>query len=73
MPRKTNAELISNLRKFASFEGGHFVLPGHAPTDAAADTAAVMEATKLYRETWLMPALGEIEARLCKPRTPEKP
>lgn len=71
MARKTNAELIANLRSFASFEGGHFVLPGHKPSDAGADTAAIMEATKLYREQWLMPAVAEIEARLCKPKTPE--
>lgn len=71
MPRITNADLIANLRMTASFENGSFILPGHSLRDAAADTAAVLEATKLYRETWLLPAIDKIEARLCKPKTPE--
>jgi hypothetical protein len=66
MPRVTNAALVANLRRFANFEGGTFVLPDHLPTDTAVDTAAILEATRMYRERWLMPVIDEIEKRLVR-------
>lgn len=68
--RWTNAKLMREAKRLASYESaglnlpeGYVVKPWHAGGN---DTPAIIEATRIYRESWLNPILDEIERRLVK-------
>ncbi len=74
MARRTNATLIAELRHFATLESADFSrLPPHdwrdaLPTKEDEVTPFIRARTRVWRETWIVPLIAELEARLVKPR-----
>jgi len=68
MSRKKAQQIINRVIEDATMANASFTLPGHSwPRDSDKDTAAIREATKLWRETWIIGqlkwALEELERR----------
>jgi hypothetical protein len=70
----SNRKLMEEAKRMSSFAQAHFTIPNNAqlardkPNGVYSnnDTAVIVEATRLYRETWLEPILEEIERRFVK-------
>ncbi len=65
MKTKQVLKLLKDAREAATMERASFHLPGHNMfADADADTTAIREATRLYRETWIIYRLDEAIAEI---------
>lgn len=67
--RWTNAKLIRQLKAGAAYETAGLNLPeGYVPVPwhMGSDTPAIIEATRIYRQSWVDPIIAEIEKRFCK-------
>lgn len=65
MTRRTNAQLMAELRKYANLETFSTGLGACGQTERPT-AGEVRAATRIYRDTWLAPLLDEVERRLVK-------
>lgn len=66
--RWTNRKLLAEIRRYANLEtfGSFF---RNAPADFSTQSESgdfIRRETQVYRETWLLPLLDEIERRMLK-------
>ena len=67
--RWTNAKLFRELKRLLSMESARFNLPegySPAPYHNGDDTAAIAEATRVWRQSWVDPIVEELEKRAVK-------
>ena len=59
MKRKKIIALLQEVIRTAKMESCSLRLAGHTSVDDETDTANIREATRLWRESWIIPQLKE--------------